>query len=71
MVFRKKESQGFELRTLEIGGKDGEASIQLDIPMGSASETNLLGSKIAEVRSSGSQLKFGLQPWRVNTFEIL
>ena len=71
MVFRKKETKGFELRTLEIGGNAGEASIQLDMPVASAAETNLLGAKIGEVSSSGNQLKFALHPWRTNTFEIL
>ena len=71
LVFRKKESGGFELRTLEIGGSGGEASVQLDIPVASASETNLLGTKVADVSSSGNKLKFGLHPWKANTFEIL
>jgi alpha-mannosidase len=71
MVFREKESQHFELRTLDLGGNRGEGSIQLDIPVASASETNLLGKKIAEVSSSNNKLKFSLHPWRTNTFEIL
>ena len=71
MVLRKKESQGFELRTIDIGGKGGEASIHLDIPMASTSETNLLGKKIAEASSSNNRLTFALHPWKVNTFEIL
>lgn len=71
MVFRKKEGKGFELRTLEIGGNAGEASIQLDMPVASAAETNLLGAKIRDVPSSGNHLKFPLHPWRTNTFETL
>jgi alpha-mannosidase len=71
MVFRKKETQGFELRTLDLGGNGGEGSIRLDIPVASASETNLLGKKIGEVSSSNNNLKFSLHPWRTNTFEIL
>jgi alpha-mannosidase len=71
LVFRKKESQGFELRTLEIAGADGEASVQLDMPIASASETNFLGTKLADIPSSGNTIKFGLHPWKVNTFEIL
>jgi alpha-mannosidase len=70
-VFRKKENQGFELRTVDIGGKEVQASIQLAMPVASASETNLLGKKIADVSSSSNKLTFGLHPWRVNTFEIL
>jgi alpha-mannosidase len=71
MVFRKKESQGFELRTLEINGTDGQATVQLDIPVGSASETNLLGVKVADVSAKSNKLTFGLHPWRLNTLEIL
>ena len=71
MVFRKKESQGFELRTVDIGGKEAQASIQLAMPLASASETNLLGKKIAELSPSSNKLTFALHPWRVNTFEIL
>jgi alpha-mannosidase len=71
MVFRKKESQGFELRTLEIAGSSAEAMIQLDIPVTSAAETNLLGAKIANIPASDNQVKFGLHPWRTNTFEIV
>ncbi len=71
MVFRKKETQGFEIRTLEIGGKGGEATIQMDIPVASATETNLLGAKIADVSSAGNKLKFELHPWRTNTLEVL
>ncbi len=71
MVFRKKESQGFELRTLEIAGSSAEATIQLDIPVTSAAETNLLGTKIANIPASDNKLRFGLHPWRTNTFEVL
>jgi len=71
MVFRKKESQGFELRTLEIGGAGGQATVQLDIPVANASETNLLGVKVAEVSAKSNKLTFGLHPWKLNTLEIL
>jgi alpha-mannosidase len=59
------------LRALEIGGSAGEASIQLDIPVTRATETNLLGAKIANVSSSGNKLTFELRPWRTSTFEVL
>jgi alpha-mannosidase len=70
MVFRKKESQGFELRTLEIGGAGGQATVHLDIPVASASETNLLGVKVAGVSAKGNKLMFDLHPWKLNTLEI-
>jgi alpha-mannosidase len=71
MVFRKKESQGFELRTLEIGGAAAQATVQLDMPVASASETNLLGVKVAEISTKSNKLTFDLHPWRLNTLEVL
>jgi hypothetical protein len=71
MVLRTKERQGFELRFVEVEGKKGDASVELAIPMTRASETDLLGKKVAEVSSSAGKLNFELQPWRVRTFEIL
>jgi alpha-mannosidase len=71
MVLRAKERQGFELRFVEVEGKKGSASVELAVPMTGASETNLLGKKVAEVSSSAGKLDFQLQPWRLRTFEIL
>jgi alpha-mannosidase len=71
MVWRAKERQGFELRFVEIEGKKGGASVELAVPMTGASETNLLGKKVAEVSSSAGKLNFELQPWRLRTFEVL
>jgi len=71
MVFRKKERPGFELRFVEIEGKKGEAAVELAVPTTGASETNLLGKKVAEVSSSAGKLNFQLQPWKVRTFEVL
>jgi alpha-mannosidase len=71
MVLRTKECQGFELRFAEIEGKKGDAFIELAVPMTGASETNLLGKKVAEVSSSPGKLNFELQPWRLRTFEVL
>jgi alpha-mannosidase len=70
MVFRKKERQGFELRLVEVEGKKGSASVELALPVAAASETNLLGKKVADVSLSAGKLSFELQPWRVRTFEI-
>jgi alpha-mannosidase len=71
MVFRKKERQGFELRLVEVEGKKGEAAVELGVPMTGASETNLLGKKVAEVSTSAGKLNFELQPWRLRTFEVI
>ena len=71
MVFRKKDGPGFEFRVVDIEGKRAEGSLHLDVPVASASETNLVGKKIAEVPVSNNKLKFDLHPWRTNTFEVL
>jgi alpha-mannosidase len=71
MVLRTKERQGFELRFVEVEGKKGYASVELAVPMTRASETNLLGKKVAEASSSAGKLNFELQPWRLRTFEVI
>jgi alpha-mannosidase len=70
MVLRKKERQGFEMRVLEIAGRKTDTSLELIVPATRACETNLLGTKIAEVASRSGKLTFELQPWRVRTFEV-
>jgi alpha-mannosidase len=70
MVLRAKERQGFELRLLEIEGKNGSASVELAVPMTRAWQTNLLGKKVAEASISAGKLNFELQPWRLRTFAI-
>jgi len=70
MVFRPKERQGLELRLIEVEGKTGDASVELAVPITGASETNLLGKKVAEVASSAGKLNFELQPWKLRTFEV-
>jgi hypothetical protein len=69
MVFRKKESEGFELRTLDLGGNGGEGSIQLDIP--ARLKPTFSEGRSRRVPSSNNKLKFSLHPWRTNTIEIL
>lgn len=40
------------------------------VPMTAASETNLLGKKLAGASMTASKLNFKLEPWRLRTFEI-
>jgi alpha-mannosidase len=70
LVLRKKPRQGFEIRVVEIAGRKANASIELAVPATYASETNLLGAKVAEGASTSGRLTFELQPWRVRTFEV-
>ncbi len=61
---------GYELRVVEIGGKETIAEIDLGIDIKSAVETNLMGRTLGSVQLTQSQLKFKAQPWRIHTFDV-
>jgi hypothetical protein len=69
-AFRKKEGPGFELRVVEVEGQEAAATVQLEVPVAGAVETNLIGKKVGEVSRSGSKLNFKIQPWKIRTFEV-
>ena len=71
LAFRKKEGPGFEIRAVEVEGKQGPASIEIDMPAPHACETNLLGKKIADVACHSGKLNFESKPWKVQTFEFV
>ena len=70
LAFRKKEGSGFEIRTVEVEGKQGPASIKIEMPMASACETDLQGKKIADAACEAGGVKFESKPWKVQTFEV-
>jgi alpha-mannosidase len=70
-AFRKKPGPGYELRAIEVEGREAEATVELGIPMTGAAETDLLGNRIAEGRCVGGRLEFKIGPWKIKTFEIL
>ncbi|MEW5902576.1 MAG: glycoside hydrolase family 38 C-terminal domain-containing protein, partial [Acidobacteriota bacterium] len=70
-AFRKKEERGYELRVVEVEGREAEAAIELGIPMTAAAETDLLGNQVGIVRRTGNSLAFKVGPWKIKTFEIL
>ncbi len=69
-AFRKKEGKGFELRLVEVEGREGAANVELALPLSSAVETNLLGQKVADVAHADGKLSFKIRPWRIRTFEV-
>jgi len=71
LAFRKKEGPGLEIRTVDVEGKQGSASIKIDVPTTSACETDLQGKKIANAACHAGKLNFDSKPWKVQTFEIL
>ena len=70
-AFRKKQGPGFELRVVEVEGQEAAATVQLEVPVTGAVETNLLGNKVGEVSRTGNKLTFKIQPWKVRTLEVV
>ena len=52
-AFCKKPGGKFELRVIEVEGKDAAASVDLSLPVSSAAATSLLGKKTGEVSHAG------------------
>jgi hypothetical protein len=69
-ALRKKAGAGLELRVVEVGGKEGQVIVALDVPATSAVETDLLGRKIEPPMRQGGRLSFPIQPWKIKTFEV-
>lgn len=69
-AFRKKNGNDFELRVVEVAGKEGSTIVELGFPLTNLSETDLLGSKVGEVAHSGNKLQFPIKPWKIRTFEV-
>jgi alpha-mannosidase len=70
LAFRKKEGTGFELRLVEVEGRESAATVELGLPVSRAAETNLLGKKVADVSLQGGKLRYTNQPWKIRTFEV-
>ena len=69
-AFRKKQGPGFELRVVEVEGQESAATVQLEVPVAGAVETNLVGKKVGEVSRASGKLSFKTQPWKIRTFEV-
>jgi len=69
-AFRKKRGSGYELRIVEVGGREAAAAVEVGFSVNRVIETNLLGHKVAELPYNGSSFDFRLQPWKIRTFEL-
>lgn len=69
-AFRKKNPQAFELRLVEVEGREAQATVELELPVAAAAETNLLGNKVGQVPHSAGRLSFKIQPWKIQTIEL-
>lgn len=69
-AFHKKQGGGYELRVVEVEGKDAAATVDLSLPVSSAAETNLLGKKTGEVARTGGKISFPIKPWKIGAFDL-
>jgi alpha-mannosidase len=69
-AFRKKSGPGYELRVVEVQGAEADAAVAFGIPVTGATETNLVGRKIADAPLAGGRLAFPIKPWKIRTFDV-
>ena len=69
-ALRSKGQEGFELRVVEVEGRETATTIEPGFPVSNAVETDLLGRKQGDVSRSGNQLSFKARKWRVHTFRL-
>jgi alpha-mannosidase len=69
-AFRKKEGSGFELRVVEMEGREVAATVELPQRIAGADETDLLGRKLREATRSGNKLSFHVKPWKIGSFGV-
>jgi hypothetical protein len=69
-AFRRKNKTEFEMRVIEVAGKESSATVELGFPLKNSSETDLLGNKVGEVSHDSKKLQFPIKPWKVRTFNV-
>ncbi len=69
-ALRTKAGEGIEIRVVEVEGQEAPASVELGFPVAGACETNLLGTKVADIAREKSQFRFAIDPWKIRTFEM-
>ena len=67
---RKTAGGGLEVRVVEVDGRRSAASVEMGVSVAGACETNLLGTKLAEVSRQQSRLDFTIDPWKIRTYEV-
>ncbi|MFN8008389.1 MAG: glycoside hydrolase family 38 C-terminal domain-containing protein [Terriglobia bacterium] len=65
-----KTLTGYELRAIEIGGKETAAEIEFGVGVNTAAETNLMGRVLHPATIAKSRLRFTAKPWRVQSFAM-
>jgi alpha-mannosidase len=69
-ALRRKPNNSLEVRVVEVEGSHTKADVTLGFPVAGAIETNLLGTKTADVERENNKLRLSVDPWKIRTFEI-
>ena len=64
-AFLEKNSGSYELRLIELEGREVNAAVELDLPIRTVSETNLIGEKVGDVRQRAGHLNLRARPWKI------
>jgi alpha-mannosidase len=67
---RRKADKRLEVRVVEVEGRQAQANVTLGFPVAGACETNLVGTKMADVERENNKLRLSVDPWKIRTFEI-
>ena len=59
-----------EMRVLEVEGQRHEAVLTLGFPAAAATETNLLGSKMANAPLKDGAIRTTVEPWKIRTLRL-
>jgi len=69
-AFRRKRGGGYELRVVETEGRRAEATVAVRLPVGKATETDLVGNRLGDAAFRNGQLAVVLEPWKIHTFHL-
>jgi hypothetical protein len=69
-ALRRKNDGSVELRVVEVEGQRRDATLTLGFPAAAATETNLLGAKVADVPLKDGAIRTRVEPWKIRTFAL-
>lgn len=69
-AFRARRGNGYELRVVETEGRAADATVAVQLPLRTAAETDLAGTRAADATLQDSRLRLTTEPWKIRTFQL-
>ena len=69
-AFRARREGGFELRVVETDGSSAQGTIAVQLPVQQATETDLVGNRLADAKPQGMPMLIMTEPWKIRTFHL-